>query len=55
MSAHQILLYLSVSGNFHEHFIVISLLSFCFENKSGSVVLEQAALDRFLVHVPDEV
>jgi hypothetical protein len=29
------------------HFFIISLLSFRAENKSGSVISEQAALDRF--------
>ena len=55
INRNQVLLYFFVSHNFHEYFVVISLLSFRFENKSGSVASEHAALDRFSVHVPDEV
>ena len=41
------MLYFCLSCNISEYFCVISPLSFRAEKKSGSVVLEQAALDRF--------
>ena len=55
INRNQVLLYFFVSGNFHKYVNVTSLISFRSKNKSGSVVSEQAALDHFLMHVPDEV